>query len=61
MACSRHAQFTLTFDYGDRLAAIGPLAFEIEPHSYDLCARHAERLNVPEGWTVLRPTPLGFD
>lgn len=61
VACSRPATFTLTFDYDDRLAAIGPLAFEVEPHSYDLCTLHADRLRAPEGWTVLRPTPLGFD
>ncbi|MGO2110122.1 MAG: DUF3499 family protein [Pseudoclavibacter sp.] len=61
VACSKQAAFTLTFDYDDRLAAIGPLSYEIEPHSYDLCAHHADRLNAPEGWTVLRPAPLAFE
>ena len=61
VACSRPAAFTLTFDYVDRLAAIGPLAYEVEPHSYDLCTLHADRLTAPEGWTVLRPVPLGFE
>ena len=26
----------------------------VEPHSYDLCERHAERLTVPRGWEVVR-------
>lgn len=61
VACSRQAVVTLTFDYDDRLAAIGPLAVEMEPHTYDLCTLHSARLKAPEGWTVLRPSPLGFD
>ena len=61
VACSRPAVVTLTFDYDERLAAIGPLAFEIEPHSYDLCQVHADRLTAPAGWTVLRPVPLAFE
>lgn len=61
VACSRPAAFTLTFDYEDRLAAVGPLAFAVEPHSYDLCVVHAERLRAPEGWTIMRPVPLGYE
>ena len=26
------------------------LADERDPHTYDMCARHAERLSVPSGW-----------
>jgi hypothetical protein len=26
----------------------------VEPHCYDLCAKHAERLTVPRGWDVVR-------
>lgn len=33
---------------------LGPLARYVEPHSYDLCATHAERLTVPRGWDVVR-------
>lgn len=33
---------------------LGPLATYAEPHCYDLCTVHAERLSVPRGWEVLR-------
>ena len=45
---------TLTYDYADAMAVLGPLAYRPEPHSYDLCARHAERLSAPAGWQVVR-------
>ena len=28
-----------------------------EPHCYDLCAPHAERLTAPRGWEVVRLAP----
>ncbi|MDO5052067.1 MAG: DUF3499 family protein [Pseudoclavibacter sp.] len=59
--CTREARYTLTFDYDERLAAIGPLAGTPEPHSYDLCAMHAERFTVPSGWSIMRPIPLGHE
>lgn len=45
---------TLTYIYSDSTAVIGPLATYSEPHAYDLCAYHAERLTVPHGWSVLK-------
>jgi uncharacterized protein DUF3499 len=33
---------------------VGPLAAYSEPHSYDLCERHALRLTAPRGWEVVR-------
>ena len=33
---------------------VGPLATFNEPHSYDLCERHALRLTAPRGWDVVR-------
>lgn len=45
---------TLTYVYADSTAVLGPLATHAEPHSYDLCAQHAERLTVPRGWDVVR-------
>ena len=36
---------------------LGPLSQLAEPHSYDLCAEHAERLTAPRGWEVVRLTP----
>lgn len=46
--------YTLTYVYRDSTAVLGPLAAYVEPHSYDLCAKHAERLTVPRGWDVVR-------
>jgi len=45
---------TLTYVYADRTAVLGPLATYAEPHAYDLCAPHSERLSAPRGWEVLR-------
>jgi hypothetical protein len=33
------------------------LATYAEPHCYDLCAAHSERLTAPRGWEVLRLAP----
>lgn len=48
---------TLTYAYSDSTAVLGPLALLAEPHSYDLCAEHAERLTAPRGWEVVRLSP----
>lgn len=53
-ACGRAAVATLTYVYADSVAVLGPLATYAEPHSYDLCAAHAERLTAPRGWEVVR-------
>jgi len=45
---------TLTYVYSDSTAVLGPLATHAEPHCYDLCAAHAERLTAPRGWEVVR-------
>jgi hypothetical protein len=45
---------TLTYVYAESTAVVGPLATQAEPHSYDLCAAHANRLTVPRGWQVVR-------
>jgi Protein of unknown function (DUF3499) len=37
---------------------LGPLAAYVEPHCYDLCSAHADRLTAPRGWDVVR-LPLG--
>ncbi len=36
------------------MVVLGPLATFAEPHCYDLCAEHADRLTAPLGWEVLR-------
>lgn len=53
-ACGRAAVATLTYVYADSVAVLGPLATYAEPHSYDLCDAHAERLTAPRGWEVVR-------
>lgn len=40
--------------YADQTAVLGPLATYAEPHAYDLCVEHSERLSAPRGWEVLR-------
>ncbi len=45
---------TLTYVYSDQTAVLGPLATYAEPHAYDLCALHAEKLSAPRGWDVIR-------
>jgi hypothetical protein len=52
--------------YADQTAVLGPLATYAEPHAYDLCEVHSERLSAPRGWEVLRlahddPGPSGDD
>ncbi|UYM04041.1 DUF3499 domain-containing protein [Solicola gregarius] len=56
-ACARQAIATLTYVYSDQTAVLGPLATYAEPHSYDLCEFHSERLSAPRGWEVLRLAP----
>jgi Protein of unknown function (DUF3499) len=59
VACSQEATATLTYDYGDSMAVLGPLSYASEPHSYDLCDRHASRMSVPQGWQVVRHVVMG--
>lgn len=53
-ACGRPSIATLTYVYSDQTAVLGPLATYAEPHAYDLCEQHAERLSAPRGWEVIR-------
>lgn len=59
---------TLTYVYADQTAVLGPLATYAEPHAYDLCEEHSDRLSAPRGWEVVRlarepvdPQPRGDD
>jgi hypothetical protein len=56
-ACKQAALHTLTYVYRDSTAVLGPLAAYVEPHCYDLCGAHADRLTVPRGWDVVRLPP----
>ena len=55
--CSGPAVATLTYVYSDSTAVLGPLATYAEPHCYDLCGEHSERLTAPRGWEVMRLAP----
>lgn len=61
VACGDEATSTLTYVYADSMAVLGPLSPRAEPHSYDLCDRHAERLSAPQGWLVSRHVVLGHE
>lgn len=58
VGCAREAIATLTYDYGDQMAALGPLGPAGTPHAHDLCAQHADRLSMPAGWIVVRHEAL---
>ncbi|HBO53814.1 DUF3499 domain-containing protein [Janibacter terrae] len=65
-ACARPASGTLTYVYSDSTVVLGPLATYAEPHAYDLCQDHAQRLTAPRGWDVVRlstdqPAPATYD
>lgn len=59
VACGAPAARTLTYVYADSMAVLGPLSARREPHSYDLCERHSERLSAPNGWQIVRYSALG--
>ena len=52
--CRHLATKTLTYIYADSTAVLGPLATFAEPHAYDLCDQHSQRMSAPVGWTVLK-------
>lgn len=56
--CSREAVATLTYDYGDRMAVLGPLGPGRAAGAHDLCAIHADRLSAPRDWLVVRHETL---
>lgn len=53
-SCTSKAVATLTYVYSDQTAVLGPLATYAEPHCYDLCERHSQKLTAPRGWEVVR-------
>ena len=58
VGCAREAVSTLTYDYADQMAVVGPLGRALDPHAHDLCAVHTDRLSVPKGWVVVRHETL---
>lgn len=59
VGCRSVATMTLTYIYAESTAVVGPLATYSEPHAYDLCAAHGERLKVPHGWNVIKQELTG--
>ncbi|MGF3055816.1 DUF3499 family protein [Microbacterium sp. YY-01] len=54
VGCNREAFATLTYDYHDKMAALGPLGAAGYPHAHDLCFWHCHRMTVPAGWVIER-------
>ena len=52
--CAEEAVASLSYHYARSAAWLDRLAEEREPHAYDLCDLHSERLSAPRGWEVLR-------
>jgi hypothetical protein len=51
---------TLLYIYSDSTAVLGPLSTYAEPHTYDLCQFHGEKLTVPQGWKVIEHKPESY-
>jgi Protein of unknown function (DUF3499) len=60
-SCREPALRTLTYIYADSTAILGELATFAEPHAYDLCLEHSEKLTLPNGWTVIRSEGASSD
>ena len=56
--CKQSAEFSLTYDYDDQLAVIGPLSPQPEPLAHDLCRKHARGFTAPQGWELIRHLDL---
>lgn len=50
--CCESATATLGYDYAQRTAWLVDIIDKPHPATYDLCARHADGLSVPMGWTL---------
>lgn len=56
-SCQSAALATLTYNYADSTVVLGPMSRLAEPHTYDLCEKHARSMTAPKGWEVLRIQP----
>ena len=50
--CNEISTITLTYQYSRAIVWIDDLAHERDPHAYDLCQRHGQRMTVPSGWRL---------
>lgn len=60
-SCRKPALRTLTYIYADSTAILGSLATFAEPHAYDLCLEHSEKLTLPNGWTVIKSESVNVE
>jgi len=54
VGCQAIPVATLTYNYSQSTAVVGPLSPEHDPGDYDLCLQHARHLQVPSGWQLQR-------
>ncbi|MDO5049520.1 MAG: DUF3499 domain-containing protein [Actinomycetaceae bacterium] len=52
--CNQPAVASLTYDYEEATAVLGPLPAQREPHAFELCDKHATSFTAPRGWQVIR-------
>jgi len=50
--CAEVAAVTLSYQYARSIVWLDDLIAERDPHNYDLCQRHTDRLSVPNGWRL---------
>ncbi|WP_091280203.1 DUF3499 domain-containing protein [Arcanobacterium phocae] len=53
-ACKNLAVATMTYDYKQATAVLGPLSPVPLPGAFDLCSQHAHTVTVPVGWQMIR-------
>ena len=52
--CNLSAAKTLIYIYSESTAVLGPLSTFAEPHAFDFCLEHSDKLTVPKGWNVIK-------
>lgn len=59
--CGQPALATLTYAYAESTAVVGPLTSQPDPHSWDLCQKHSEKITAPVGWEIVRVGDIDID
>ena len=59
--CGQPALATLTYAYAESTAVVGPLTSQPDPHSWDLCQKHSEKITAPVGWEIVRVDGIDLD
>lgn len=59
--CGQPALSTLTYAYAESTAVVGPLTSQPDPHSWDLCQKHSEKITAPVGWEIVRVGDVDID